>query len=52
MSFVTPDGEGKPNRVAMDAIYVRKYVINEEVQDEDMFAANGGSGKDRITVKK
>lgn len=50
--FVTPDGEGKPNRVAMDAIYVRKYVINEEVQDENMFAANGGSGKDRITVKK
>lgn len=50
--FITPDGDGKPNRVAMDAIYVRKYVINEKIQDEDVFAANGGSGRDKITVKK
>ncbi|MCI2060894.1 MAG: hypothetical protein LKJ87_08605 [Bacteroidales bacterium] len=51
LRFTTLDGEGKPNRVAMDNIYVRKYVINKDVQDEDVFAANGGSGKDRITVK-
>lgn len=29
----------------MDNIYVRKYVINKDVQDEDVFAANGGSGR-------
>lgn len=51
LRFTTLDGEGKPNRIAMDNIYVRKYVINKDVQDEDVFAANGGSGKDRITVK-
>lgn len=46
--FLTLDGNGRPNRVALDNIYIRRYVINEDVQDEDMFAANGGSGRDRI----
>lgn len=46
--FLTPDGNGHPNRVALDNIYIRRYAINKDVQDEDMYAANGGSGRDRI----
>lgn len=48
--LTTPDGNGKPNRVALDGIYIRKYTIDEKVQDEDVFKANGGSGLDRITA--
>lgn len=48
--LTTPDGNGKPNRVALDNIYIRRYVINEKVQDEDMYKANGGSGLDKITA--
>jgi hypothetical protein len=46
--FLTPDGNGSPNRVALDNIYIRRYAIDEDTQDEDVYAANGGSGRDRI----
>lgn len=46
--FTTPDGNGKPNRIALDNIYIRRYDPTEDVRDEDMFAANGGSGRDNI----
>lgn len=44
--FYVPDGGGKANRVALDNIYIRSYKINEDVQDENVFARNGGSGPD------
>ncbi len=46
--FLTPDANGHPNRIALDNIYIRRYEIGKKVQDEDMYAANGGSGRDRI----
>ena len=45
-----PDGNGTPNRVALDNIYIRRYQINDKVQDEDVYKANGGSGLDHITA--
>ena len=45
-----PGGNGTPNRVALDAIYIRRYLINDKVQDEDVYKANGGSGLDHITA--
>ncbi len=47
-----PDGNGQPNRVALDNFYIRRYEINDEVQDEDVYKANGGSGLDHITAGK
>lgn len=37
---------GKPNRIFIDNFYIRKIV--EKNGDEDLWAANGGSGKDNL----
>lgn len=45
LRFTTLDGEGKPNRGCHDNIYVRQICYKQRCPDEDVFAANGGSGK-------
>ena len=43
---------GKPNRIFLDNVYLRKITSNAHVQDEDLFLLNGGkSGKDTVFQK-
>ncbi len=49
--FLTQDGNGHPNRIALDNIYIRRYEIDKKVQDEDVYAANNGSGHDGIIAR-
>ncbi|MBR6933345.1 MAG: hypothetical protein IKH49_08595 [Bacteroidales bacterium] len=43
---------GKPNRIFLDNVYLRKITSNKHVQDEDLFLLNGGkSGKDTVFQK-
>ena len=41
-----PAATGTPNRIFIDNVYIRKIV--EKNGDEDLFLANGGSGKDNL----